>query len=256
MAVAIILHLLAIIAMLLVPEYVQQFLPAALVQPPPPQQEERRERPMFVFVEPKADLPPLRQPERVEMSDVDRSARSPEAAPKMENPLPMFFSPATSLTERKNRLGQSYERRAQARRRACTRAQNNTSGGTPPSRLPISGARRLAMRQKPQFNPAASEARGRCVSPEKIRQRESSITPKVFGHVSAGDSARRIPKGVEFGRGFAGHSKSAATGSCRFGTAQTMRGALGDQTLVNRSGASPIVELVRRYEIERKYVGS
>ena len=85
--------------MLVAPEYVERFLPAALVQPPPPQQEQPRDKPMFVFVEPKADLPPLRQPDRVEMSDVDRSARSPEAAPKMENPLPVARGNSTQRTE-------------------------------------------------------------------------------------------------------------------------------------------------------------
>src|SRR3982751_6569980 len=79
-ALAIIAHLLLIIAMLVMPQYIAQYLPAELVQQPPPEQRPK-DNPMFVCVQPKADLPPLRKPERVEMSDVDRSARTPDKAP-------------------------------------------------------------------------------------------------------------------------------------------------------------------------------
>src|SRR4051794_38504199 len=85
-AAAIIVHLLLIILMLVAPDYIERYLPARVV--PPPEQQRPKDNPMFVFVQPKADLPPLRKPDRVEMSDVDRSARSSEKSPKLENPLP------------------------------------------------------------------------------------------------------------------------------------------------------------------------
>src|SRR4051812_4069913 len=55
-AAAIILHLLFIIAILVAPQYIERFLPVRPV--PPPQQQPPKDNPMFVFVQPKADLPP------------------------------------------------------------------------------------------------------------------------------------------------------------------------------------------------------
>ena len=58
-----------------------------------------RMQPRFVFVQPSVDLPPLRKPDRVEMSDVDRSARSPEKTPSLTNPLPSARGNSTERTE-------------------------------------------------------------------------------------------------------------------------------------------------------------
>ena len=97
-AVSIIVHAGLVAFLLFAPQYLEQFLPAQVVQPPqerPPQQE----APRFVFVQPKVDLPPLRQPNRVEMSDVDRSARSPEKSPSLTNPLPSARGNSAERTE-------------------------------------------------------------------------------------------------------------------------------------------------------------
>jgi TonB family protein len=49
---------------------------------------EKRERPQFVFVQPKVDLQAPKPPERSEASDIDRKARAPEPAPMPQNELP------------------------------------------------------------------------------------------------------------------------------------------------------------------------
>jgi TonB family protein len=99
-AVAIVLHAIIIAVMLVAPQYLEQFLPAQVVQQPPPEQRPRQDQPTFVFVQPRVELPPTRKPDRVEMSDLDRSARSPDkAAPKLENPLPMAKGNSTERTE-------------------------------------------------------------------------------------------------------------------------------------------------------------
>ena len=86
--------------MLFAPQYLQQFLPAQVVQPQPQQQPPREDQPRFVFVQPRVELPPTRKPDRVEMSDLDRSARSPEKSePQLENPLPMARGNSTERTE-------------------------------------------------------------------------------------------------------------------------------------------------------------
>ena len=87
-AVSIIAHAALVVLLLFVPQYLEKYLPARPEQPPPQQQPRPENAPRFVFVQPKVDLPPLRQPDRVEMSDVDRSARTPEKTPALTNPLP------------------------------------------------------------------------------------------------------------------------------------------------------------------------
>src|SRR5262245_48364127 len=84
-AIAVVFHAVIVALLLFAPQYIQQFLPAQPVQPPP-QQQARQEQPTFVFVQPRVELPATKKPDRVEMSDLDRSARSPDkTAPKLEN---------------------------------------------------------------------------------------------------------------------------------------------------------------------------
>lgn len=100
-AVSVLVHAVIVLALLMAPEYLQQYLPQQVVQPPPEQQQRPREdQPRFVFVQPRVELPPSRRPDRVELSDLDRSARSPEKAPpKLENPLPMARGNSAERTE-------------------------------------------------------------------------------------------------------------------------------------------------------------
>jgi TonB family protein len=51
-------------------------------------EQERRERPQFVFVQPRIDTPALRPPDRAEASDLDRRSRTPDPEPAPSNPLP------------------------------------------------------------------------------------------------------------------------------------------------------------------------
>src|SRR5204863_9871729 len=76
-ALAVVVHVAVLALLIFAPQYVAQYLPAQPV-PPPQQQRPPQDQPRFVFMQPKVDLPPTHQPDRVEMSDVDRSARSPE----------------------------------------------------------------------------------------------------------------------------------------------------------------------------------
>jgi len=76
-ALAILVHAALIALLIFAPQYLAQYLPAQAV--PPPQQERPRpeDQPRFVFVQPRVYLSPLKKPDGVDMSDVDRSARSP-----------------------------------------------------------------------------------------------------------------------------------------------------------------------------------
>lgn len=84
--VSIIVHLLAVIALLLLPElfpFEPRVLPQqALLSP------DREDSPRFVFVQPRVDMPAPRPPDRGDASDQDRLSRAPERAPKPSDPLP------------------------------------------------------------------------------------------------------------------------------------------------------------------------
>src|SRR6187549_2221619 len=97
-ALAVVFHAVIVALLLFAPQYLEQYLPAQVVQPP--QQRPQQEQPRFVFVQPRVELPATRKPDRVEMSDLDRSARSPDkTAPKLENPLPMAKGNSSERTE-------------------------------------------------------------------------------------------------------------------------------------------------------------
>src|SRR5687767_3690744 len=77
-AIAVTLHAIIIAVLLFAPQYL----------PAPPQQAEvvpqprpREDAPTFVFVQPRTEMPALRESPRAEASDLDRSARSPLKAP-------------------------------------------------------------------------------------------------------------------------------------------------------------------------------
>ena len=96
------LHLVVLVALLLGPQlpFVQRIIEQrqaqAELERQQQDQEQQRERPRFVFMQPRMERP-VPPPQRAEMSDIDRRARSVERAPDPRNPLP--FSRGNS-TER------------------------------------------------------------------------------------------------------------------------------------------------------------
>lgn len=86
---SIIIHLLAVIVVLVAPDWIpQEWLrpkAAALVPAPKPDDSTR-----FVFVEPKVDLRALKPPEKAPPSDADRRATTVERAPRPANEQPLL----------------------------------------------------------------------------------------------------------------------------------------------------------------------
>ena len=239
-AVAIILHLLVIIAMLVAPDYLQQFLPEAVVEQPPPQPQQQ-DRPTFVFVQPKNDLPPLRRPDRVEMSDVDRSARSPEAAPKMENPLPMARGNSAERTE------SSPDERMKGEGPAPEPAPQ-----APPVETPSIVDQRnadLAMMQKPQMTPPPGGSLGDALKNlQKYVQKESFNNQK--GQVQDFGPLQFDTKGVEFGPWIRRFISQVRRNWFVPMAAMSMKGRVVITFYVHRSGALTDVTVVRPSEIE------
>src|SRR5437763_11781232 len=85
--IAFILHLLAVIGLLVAP----RFLPdaaTARARALAAAQLRLAQPPRFVFVQPRIDQRALRPPPRADLSDQDRTVRTPERAPHPTNPLP------------------------------------------------------------------------------------------------------------------------------------------------------------------------
>jgi TonB family protein len=70
------------------PEYLPIPLPNPDEQTATAQPQPKSDAPRFVFVQPKVDLKSPKPPERAELSDTDRQARTVERPPTKENPLP------------------------------------------------------------------------------------------------------------------------------------------------------------------------
>jgi TonB family protein len=237
---AVILHLLVIIAMLLAPQYIEQFLPAALVEKPQPPPQPK-DNPMFVFVQPKADLPPLRQPDRVEMSDVDRSARSTETAPKLENPLPMAKGNSTERSE------STPDERMKGEGPAKEPAPK-----APPVETPSAVDQRtadMALMQKPQTQPPPGGSLGDALKNlQKYVQNESFNNQK--GQVQDFGPLQFDTKGVEFGPWIRRFISQVRRNWFVPMAAQTMRGRVVITFNVHRNGALTDVTVVRPSEID------
>jgi TonB family protein len=94
----IILHLVALLAIVTAPRWMPVFEvkreEQAPLKPPP------RENPRFVFVQPRVDTPAPKPPPRAELSDQDRMARQRERAPQPSNPLPYSRGNSPERVER------------------------------------------------------------------------------------------------------------------------------------------------------------
>lgn len=243
-AVSIVVHAAIFLFLAFAPQYLQQYLPQQLVQPPPQPPPQQENRPTFVFVQPKNDLPPLRQPDRVEMSDVDRSARSPEAAPKMENPFPMARGDSTERTE------SSPDERMKGKGPAPTPAP--PAPQAPPVDTPSITDQRnadLAMMQKPQINPPPGGSLGDALKNlQKYVQKESFNNQK--GQVQDFGPLQFDTKGVEFGPWIRRFISQVRRNWFVPMAAMSMKGRVVITFYVHRSGALTDVTVVRPSEIE------
>jgi len=238
-AAAVILHLLLIIMMLVAPQYIEQFLPARPI--PPPEQQPRKESPMFVFVQPKQDLPPLRKPDRVEMSDVDRSARALEKTPTMENPLP------TAKGNSSNREETASEEKMKGSGPAPQPAPE-----APPVETPSVTDQRnadMAMMQKPPTQPPPGGQLGDALKNlQKYVQNQSFDNQK--GQVQDFGPLQFDTKGVEFGPWIRRFVSQVRRNWFVPMAAMTMKGRVVITFNVHRNGALTDVTVVRPSEID------
>jgi TonB family protein len=241
-AIGVVLHALIVALILLGPEYLRPYLPQQVVQPPP-QQRPREDQPRFVFVQPRVELPASRQPERVEMSDLDRSARSPEkAAPKLENPLPMARGNSTERTEA------APEEKMKGQGPAPQPAPP-----APPVETPSAVDQRqadAALMQKPQLQqpPAGGQLGDALRNLQKYVQNESFSNQK--GQQQEFGPLQFDTKGVEFGPWIRRFVSQVKRNWFVPMAAMTMRGRVVITFFVHKNGALTDVTVIRPSEIE------
>jgi TonB family protein len=240
-AVSILVHAAIAAVLLLAPQYLEQFLPERAVPPPPEERPRPEDAPRFVFVEPRTELPPLRQPDRVEMSDLDRSARSPEKPPVLENPLPMARGNSSERTE------SSPEERMKGEGPAAQPAPEAPRVETP-SAIDQRNAD-MAMMQKPQVLPPPGGQLGEALKNlQKYVQKESFNNQK--GQQQDFGPLQFDTKGVEFGPWIRRFVSQVRRNWFVPMAAMSMKGRVVITFNVHRNGALTDVTVVRPSEIE------
>lgn len=239
-AVSIIFHAALFLALLFLPQYLPERSQEAQTVPPPQQRPEHQ--PTFVFVQPKMDLPPTRQPERAEMSDVDRSARTPERVPEMTNPLPAARGNSTERTEA------SPEEKMRGEGPAPQPAPPAPPVETPPVSDPRTDPQ-MAMMQRPQQQPPAGGSLGEALKNlQKYVQNDSFNNQK--GQTQEFGPLQFDTKGVEFGPWIRRFVSQVRRNWFVPYAAMTMRGRVVITFNVHRNGTLTDVTVLRPSEIE------
>lgn len=242
-AVSVMVHGLILVALLFLPQYIEQYLPAPVEEPPPQQQAQREEKPMFVFVEPKTELPPSRTPDRVEMSDLDRSARSPDkAAPVLENPLPMAKGNSSERTEA------TTEEKMKGEGPATKPAPQ-----APPVEMPSAVEQQQAdsaLMQRPQQQPPppGGQLGDALKNLQKYVQNESFSNQK--GQTQEFGPLQFDTKGVEFGPWVRRFVQRVRSNWFVPMAAQTMRGHVVITFFVHKNGSLTDITVIKPSAIE------
>ena len=240
-AVSVIFHAALLVVLLFLPQLLPQRAESQqVVQPPPDQRQE--DQPRFVFVEPKVDLPPTRQPNRVELSDVDRSARATERAPTLDNPLPFARGNSSERTE------ESPDERMKGKGPAPQPAPE-----TPPVEVPQpidpKNDPQMAMMQRPQVQPPAGGSLGEALKNlQKYVQKESFDNQK--GQSQEFGPLQFDTKGVEFGPWIRRFVSQVRRNWFVPMAAMSMRGRVVITFYVHRNGALSDVTVIRPSEID------
>ncbi len=239
-AVSIGFHVAFFVALLFLPQLLPQRQQAEQV--PPPEQQQPENQPTFVFVQPKMDLPPTRQPERVEMSDVDRSARTPDRMPEMTNPLPAARGNSTERAEA------TPEEKMRGDGPAPQPSPPAPPVETPPATDPRTDPQ-MAMMQRPPVQPPAGGALG-----EALKNLQKYVQNDSFNN-QKGQSQEFGPlqfdtKGVEFGPWIRRFVSQVRRNWFVPMAAQTMRGRVVITFNVHRNGLLTDITVIRPSEIE------
>jgi TonB family protein len=237
-AVSVGVHTAILLAILFLPQFLPDRPLAKPLVPPP----DRNRPPEFVFVQPKVDLPALRAPQRADLSDADRKARSVERAPEIRNPLPF------ARGDSPQRVESSPDERMRGRGPAPEPAP---PAPTPSPEVPSQAEQdRLALMQKPAMQPPAGGSLG-----EALKNLQKYVQNESFNNRSGqtqefGPAIQFDTKGVEFGPWIRRFVSQVRRNWFVPYAAMSMRGRVVITFNVHRSGAITDVTVVRPSEID------
>ena len=239
-AVSVMVHGALVLALLFLPQYIDQYLPAQVV-PPPQERPKPENQPTFVFVQPRTELPPTKKPDKFEMSDLDRSARTPEKTPALQNPLPMARGNSTERTES-----------APEEKMRGDGPAPQPAPPAPPVETPSIADQRqadMAMMQRPQIQPPAGGSLGEALKNlQKYVQKESFNNQK--GQAQEFGPLQFDTKGVEFGPWIRRFVSQVRRNWFVPMAAMSMKGRVVITFNVHRNGALTDVTVVRPSEID------
>lgn len=237
-AVSVIVHAAILLAILFLPAYLPDRPLARPIAPIP----ERDQQQQFVFVQPKVDLQALRPPDRADLSDLDRKARTVEDSPKPTNSMPF------ARGDSPERVEASPEERLRGRGPAPEAAP---PAPTPSPEVPTQADKdRLALMQKPAVLPPAGGSLG-----EALRNLQKYVQNESFNNRAGqtqefGPAIQFDTKGVEFGPWIRRFVSQVRRNWFVPYAAMSMRGRVIITFNVHRSGAITDVTVVRPSEIE------
>lgn len=156
------------------------------------QQEEERNRRRLVFVQPRVDLESRQARERADLSDINRMARTPQAAPVPDNPLPFSKGNSAELNEP-----------APEEKPAGPPDPPTPEPPQPEREAPPRMAEDTRGLQRPQEMPAPPRA-ARGALGDALRDLQRYVQNQTFnnpqgGKTDPGSSIQFDTKGVEFG---------------------------------------------------------
>jgi TonB family protein len=202
----------------------------------------RPDVPRFVFVRPKLDIPAPRPPERADLSDIDRQARSVERPPVIDNPLP--FARGNSS----ERVEASPEERARGRGAAEEPAPPAVEIPQP---TPSEEEARLALQQRPQLRPPPpGGSLGDALRNLQRYVDQESFDNRRGGTQEFGPAIQFDTKGVEFGPWIRRFVAQVKRNWFVPYAAMSLRGRVVITFFVHRNGALTDVTVVAPSSIE------
>jgi TonB family protein len=204
---------------------------------------EKRERPQFVFVQPKVDLQAMKPPDRSEASDLDRKARAPQAAPMPQNELP--YARGNSA----DRVESSPDERARGR------GPDPEPAPDPPKEIlqrnvepPDDRQARLTLPQQEPAKPSGGSLGEALKNLQKYVQQDSFNNQR--GNVQDLGPLQFDTKGVEFGPWIRRFVAQVRRNWFIPYAAMTMRGRVVLTFVVHRNGMLTDVQVVQPSPIE------
>ena len=201
---SIIVHLVAVVLILLAPRLFPEDLQALRARLLAAQQQRLQDQARFVFVQPRVDRPAPKPPDRAELSDIDREARTRERAERPTNPLP--YNRGNSA----ERVEALREEAARGRGPNLDPAAGQPAPQTPPAsavQVPESQSALQIPQARPQTPPAAQNSRattpggslGDALRNLQRYTQNESFENQGGGGGQFGPEIQFDTKGVEFG---------------------------------------------------------